>query len=292
MHIAQFKKHSMPTNRKKEKKDQARVLRTRCATCQQMTLKVCKKVLEDHGLEHHLMLLDKLEPCHMSGDKPKVDSTEDSMSREFIAFLWLLDAWHVADHIQAVGDGLCGGNTPQKRIPSDEPKHIKGAALKGLWQNCYDPEWLVSLKPCMQESLEIIPKDYPFWNILGWDKVAPMTGAETAEIGKETPNTSKETPRMDEETLTDVKGKEHRLLTLSCLRSLAKDCQLTTGSQQVQQALKGKGKELSTQHKLQGQVKVNCGMFILACFFSSTVDHDLRDSGWQWAQHEANIVMS
>ncbi len=179
------------------------------------TLKVRKKVLKDHGLERHLLLLNKMKPCHMSGDEPEVDSADESMmthpqvyiilelawqSKELIAFLRLLDAWHIADRFQAVGDSLRGGNAPRKRIPGDEPKYMKGAAPKALWRNCYDPDWLASLKPCVRESLDIIPRDYPFGDMPGWEKVAPK-GEETPKMGQKTPGPGDETPPLD------VKGK-------------------------------------------------------------------------------------
>ncbi|KAH9910909.1 uncharacterized protein BXZ73DRAFT_57462, partial [Epithele typhae] len=121
------------------------------------------------GLERHYVLIDKLEPRHMSGDEMD-PTTLPGQARIFYIidcrwqsqalklFLRGLDEIYHA-HVMAHGGG---GNTFRQRKEPEKPKVVDGCAPEGLWRNCYDSEWLASLKPYKLRELNIINSHYDF----------------------------------------------------------------------------------------------------------------------------------
>ncbi|KAI0708437.1 hypothetical protein C8Q76DRAFT_593952, partial [Earliella scabrosa] len=129
--------------------------------------------------DRHLALLSQLKPSHMSGDEAEVDSEDDSVKRQphprkyfiigsawqskpLIEFFHTLDKWHLEDFKNGVGDQLPGGNAPRERLPHPDGRIDNTVAPRGLWRNCYDPDWLATLKPHVREQLRIIDEDYDF----------------------------------------------------------------------------------------------------------------------------------
>lgn len=131
-----------------------------------------------------MVLFEKLKPSHMSGDEPEFETdnerqTHDRVffiveaewqSPELITFLRTLDAWHVYDWRQAIGDRLPGGNPPRKRVSRAVPRVVNSVAPKGLWKNCYSQAWLDKLKPHKRAELKMINSDYDF-SLPGWSEV-------------------------------------------------------------------------------------------------------------------------
>ena len=69
--------------------------------------------------------------------------------------------------IDKLREARCGqtaksGNKPRQRVELAQPKTINSPAPKGLWRNCYDPQWLARLPQHEQSALNIIDEDYDF----------------------------------------------------------------------------------------------------------------------------------
>ncbi len=140
------------------------------------TYKVRVKVIDNHNFINHVELFEMLQPCHMSGDEAVVAEEDDRQllphvfhiveaawqSKEFKVFVRTLDDWNIEDQRQKTGESQSGGNCPRRRIEKADPSVVNSRAPIGLWRNCYDEEWLRSLKPHVRERLNIIPDDYNF----------------------------------------------------------------------------------------------------------------------------------
>ncbi|KAI9057515.1 hypothetical protein FKP32DRAFT_1583582 [Trametes sanguinea] len=124
-------------------------------------------VVLEFKLNQHKRLFSMLRPVHMSGDEtdgPKktypptfriVEARWQSLA--FKLFLRALDGLYREMWAKPVGDRATSGNPPWVRIQLEE-----GIAPIGLWRNCYDRDWLMSLRPHVRESLNIIDEDYNF----------------------------------------------------------------------------------------------------------------------------------
>ncbi|KAH9938782.1 uncharacterized protein BXZ73DRAFT_44417, partial [Epithele typhae] len=121
------------------------------------------------GLERHFVLIDKLEPRHMSSDEMDPTTLPGCakifyiiecrwQSQELKLFLRGLDEiYHT--HVLTRGGG---GNPFRQRQEAQNPKVVDGCAPEGLWRNCYDRDWLDSLKPYQRRELNIIDSHYNF----------------------------------------------------------------------------------------------------------------------------------
>ncbi|KAI0736370.1 hypothetical protein C8Q72DRAFT_251877, partial [Fomitopsis betulina] len=65
------------------------------------------------------------------------------------------------DWATPIGIRAVSGNAPRHRIESGA-RVEEGIAPPCLWHNCYDQEWLQSLKPHVLKSLHIIDDNYDF----------------------------------------------------------------------------------------------------------------------------------
>ncbi len=82
------------------------------------------------------------------------------MSKELRTFLRSLDAMYIDDQEMAVE--YAGGSRARERIVPTPLRSTVGMPATGLWQNCYDTEWLATLKPHERRALKIIKKNYMF----------------------------------------------------------------------------------------------------------------------------------
>ena len=123
----------------------------------------------------HRRLFTILRPCHMSGDETDGEMKQHFPKFRIIAsrwqslalrtFLWALDAIYRDMWAAPIGKRATAGNPPRYRIPDERepsPEEDKSIAPIGLWRNCYDPDFLASLKPHVRASLHIIDSDYDF----------------------------------------------------------------------------------------------------------------------------------
>ncbi|KAH9853717.1 hypothetical protein C2E23DRAFT_776547 [Lenzites betulinus] len=123
-------------------------------------------------LNWHKRLFSMLRPVHMSGDE--TDGSEKTHSPTFLIvnarwqslsfrlFLRTLDALYRESWATPVGDRATSGNPPRVRIEREDCRSEDGLAPIGLWRNCYDQDWLKSLRPHVRASLKIIDADYDF----------------------------------------------------------------------------------------------------------------------------------
>ena len=129
--------------------------------------------MDRHGLLRHAALLNKLRPCHMSGDEATVETgAGDSgtsgqayhiieaawQSQEFKTCMRDLDVWNIRD-FDANGSS---GSRPRRRVALLEPHIVDSSAPVGLWRNCYNPSWLKTLDKPRRRLLRIIDEDFDF----------------------------------------------------------------------------------------------------------------------------------
>ncbi|KAL1941491.1 hypothetical protein VTO73DRAFT_6930 [Trametes versicolor] len=129
-------------------------------------------VILEYKLTQHNRLFCILRPIHMSGDETDGDEKTHPptfcivearwQSLAFKLFLRMLDALYRELWAQPIGDRATPGNPPRIRVERADPRVEDGVAPIGLWRNCYDSDWLKSLRPHVRESLNIIDKDYDF----------------------------------------------------------------------------------------------------------------------------------
>lgn len=129
-------------------------------------------VILTYKLNQHKRLFSMLRPIHMSGDE--TDGEEKThpptfrivlarwQSLAFRLFLWALDVLYRECWAHPTGDRATSGNPPRIRVEREDAKSEDSLAPIGLWRNCYDQEWLKSLRPHVRASLKIIDKDYDF----------------------------------------------------------------------------------------------------------------------------------
>lgn len=125
-----------------------------------------------YKLFQHKRLLRKFRPVHMSGDEtdgPKklhhpvfriVEARWQSL--ELKLFLRILDRLYREHWAEPIGERATSGNPPRERREAPDAKVVDGVAPIGLWRNCYDRDWLNSLKPHVRASLQVIDDDYDF----------------------------------------------------------------------------------------------------------------------------------
>ncbi|KAI9060537.1 hypothetical protein FKP32DRAFT_1577556, partial [Trametes sanguinea] len=123
-------------------------------------------------LNQHKRLLSMLRPVHMSGDETDgptkthpptfriVEARWQSLTLKL--FLRALDDLYREMWAKPVGDRATSGNPPRIRVQRPGGRVEEGIAPIGLWRNCYDRDWLKSLRPHVRESLNIIDEDYNF----------------------------------------------------------------------------------------------------------------------------------
>ncbi|KAI0366437.1 hypothetical protein BV20DRAFT_952153, partial [Pilatotrama ljubarskyi] len=123
-------------------------------------------------LKEHKRLFSLLRPIHMSGDEtdgaekthpPKfriVEARWQSLALKL--FLRTLDALYRECWAKPVGERATSGNPPRIRLEHKDARVEDSLAPVGLWRNCYDEEWLKSLRPHVRASLNIIQEDYKF----------------------------------------------------------------------------------------------------------------------------------
>lgn len=125
-----------------------------------------------YGLRRHVGLLKKLQPKHVSPDEPVVPNDRHCWTFHIVEAKWQsqaykrfmrgLDELRANGRAVAIGDHNPGGNVPRSRVELLHPKLVASPAPKGLWQNCYDSDWLRQLQPFQYEALEVIERDYDF----------------------------------------------------------------------------------------------------------------------------------
>ncbi|KAH9909429.1 uncharacterized protein BXZ73DRAFT_59520, partial [Epithele typhae] len=124
------------------------------------------------AIRRHILLFSMLSPCHMSGDETDGDVKQHPPVFRIIlarwqsvamrAFLWKLDAIYRADWAAPSVIRTTPGNPPRHRVFNQHSRVVEGRAPVGLCRNCYDAEWLQSLRPHIRDALQVIDKDYDF----------------------------------------------------------------------------------------------------------------------------------
>ena len=84
------------------------------------------------------------------------------MSDELRNFLRALDRLHIWDFETKILRSRAGGSAPRERVEANPIRSELGNPAKGLWRNCYNPDWLATLKPHEYRALRIIEEDYDF----------------------------------------------------------------------------------------------------------------------------------
>ena len=108
----------------------------------------------------------------MSGDEtagpakshpPVYDIVEASwQSLAMKTYLRTIDAMSREDWASPVQSRAVSGNPPRHRREVPNPKVEVTPVPIGLWRNCYDEQFLASLRPHELERLEIIDAEYDF----------------------------------------------------------------------------------------------------------------------------------
>ena len=125
------------------------------------------------GYTTHIILLDRLDPSHMSADETDGGAAKSHppvfriiiaewQSMELRNFLWQLDEMYRQDWANPIRTRASPGNPPRHRVLRLDSRSETGAVPKGLWRNCYNPIWLASLMAYQREELDIIDEDYDF----------------------------------------------------------------------------------------------------------------------------------
>ncbi|OJT15389.1 hypothetical protein TRAPUB_8056 [Trametes pubescens] len=154
---------------KREKVNKSKAVTARKGTLHESRL--CVIVSMDMGLERHYLLFQHLLPQNMSGDEtdgppglprktPMLYRIVEALwqSAALKAFLRALDVMYREDW----GKRAPGGNPPRTRVLREDGRVEEGHPPEGLWRNCYDQEWLQSLRPYRRRALRIIDADYDF----------------------------------------------------------------------------------------------------------------------------------
>ncbi|KAL7281629.1 hypothetical protein ACG7TL_004946 [Trametes sanguinea] len=124
------------------------------------------------NMPQHLLLLNCMRPRHMSHDETNgpVEKYQAVyriilaawQSEELHQFLWMLDGLWREHWAKPDNQRRKAGNMPQKRVLHKDSKTEPGEAPIGLWRNCYDPQWIDTLRPYQRDRLEMMPSDYDF----------------------------------------------------------------------------------------------------------------------------------
>ncbi|KAL1937984.1 hypothetical protein VTO73DRAFT_12734 [Trametes versicolor] len=167
-----WKEVAEPPNNKTKK---AAREKAKCMDSRRKTLLLNRKeVLIIYAIaDQHALLLSKFKPRHMSGDE--AETSTDRLKGNYIIieaewqslalriFLRLLDQLFLAHALSVHGKDDSGGlKRPRTRTAKPNGPTEDSPAAKGLWRNCYNPEWLNKQKPHVIRGLGIIEEDYDF----------------------------------------------------------------------------------------------------------------------------------
>ena len=85
-------------------------------------------------------------------------------SLELQTFLWAIDAVYRDLWAAPIGKRATAGNPPRYRTSGGRNPIMEDISIApiGLWRNCYNPDFLASLKPHVRSFLRIIDSDYDF----------------------------------------------------------------------------------------------------------------------------------
>ncbi|KAI0650184.1 hypothetical protein C8Q79DRAFT_901495 [Trametes meyenii] len=129
-------------------------------------------VLVIFELPKHAMLLRRMGPVHMSDDETDGDEVKHQAKYRIVIsewqsealrnFLWTLDRLWREHWAKPTHQWRTPGNMPRLRRLRPDSKTKPGEAPPGLWRNCYDIEWLKTLKPFEREQLDVLDADYDF----------------------------------------------------------------------------------------------------------------------------------
>ncbi|OJT09097.1 hypothetical protein TRAPUB_7 [Trametes pubescens] len=155
------------------KEDRDKISKRKAMNARKHTLKDSRvSIILEMKLYWHKRLFSMLRPVHMSGDE--TDGSDKTHPPTFLIvnarwqsllfrlFLRTLDALYRESWATPVGDRATSGNPPRVRIEREDCRSEDSLAPIGLWRNCYDQDWLKSLRPHVRASLKIIDADYDF----------------------------------------------------------------------------------------------------------------------------------
>ncbi|KAI0746377.1 hypothetical protein C8Q80DRAFT_1354618 [Daedaleopsis nitida] len=148
----------------------------------------CVGVVVDRGYDEHMELMSLLQPVNYSDDETDAEEgRRRSRASRFriIQCLWMSD--DLRTFLRKLYDAHCddyemspdskGGRGPRERFVRDPPDAVVGTAATGLWSNCYNPQWLASLKRHELRKLNIRKGKYDF-KIREYDEIQNEAGPE------------------------------------------------------------------------------------------------------------------
>ncbi|KAJ2970977.1 hypothetical protein NUW54_g12609 [Trametes sanguinea] len=161
-----------PSKEKVERRKQRVRRNSRKNTMQSFVTR--QAVLVDNGWDHHLRIFALLKAEDMSGDETDRDADNKKIhppsftiqeprwsSVTFTEFRRKLDKWrHLDWQVPDENGAYKGGNGPRTR--NSVGKIVNVRPPKGLYRNCYDENWLSTLKPHQYRSLRVIDEEYDF----------------------------------------------------------------------------------------------------------------------------------
>ncbi|RPD60316.1 hypothetical protein L226DRAFT_471643, partial [Lentinus tigrinus ALCF2SS1-7] len=123
----------------------------------------------------HLELIVRLTPVNHSEDETDVDLPRkrsracrfrivlsEWMSEKLRDFLRALDKEYIDEWETSPARRRAGGSAPRERVTTTPLLSTLGTPAIGLWRNCYNSNWLSTLKRHEYRDLQVIESDYDF----------------------------------------------------------------------------------------------------------------------------------
>ncbi|KAI0652976.1 hypothetical protein C8Q70DRAFT_1059733 [Cubamyces menziesii] len=127
-----------------------------------------RAVISGGGLDHHKVLFDRLAAPNMSGDETDHAGEESPTGYRIVESRWQSDDLkafmrHLDDRYRNYQEQLVADEKLlHTRLAHPGARVEDSFAPRGLWQNCYNPEWLRKLPQYKRCALKVIKSDYDF----------------------------------------------------------------------------------------------------------------------------------